>query len=208
MTKQGISFFEKFNNEAKTFITPGTVSLFLIILILFAAFSFFPKGSEKTNSIEQSQEQLQENTKLENKENPRVRTHVVVSGDSLSSIAQTFYGDKEKWPILAAENNIGNPDIIHVGTPIRIPNLEEQTSSTSTQVQNDSELENSAQTQEAQQQTHLVVAGDTLWELSQKYYGTGYLWFKIRDANQNKVGLLPNGRPLITPDTVLVIPDR
>ncbi len=208
MTQKQTSLLNKLKREGENFITPGIISLLIIILILATAFVLYPKGGEQEEIVPNNEEQLQKDTKLESRENSRVNTHVVVTGDSLSSIAQTFYGDKDKWPILAAENNIGNPDIIHVGTPIRIPNLEEQTSSTSTEIQENSEQEIS-KTQDGENLiTRTVITGDTLWEFSKEYYGTGYLWFKIRDANPNKVGLLPNGRPLITPGTILVIPSN
>jgi nucleoid-associated protein YgaU len=36
---------------------------------------------------------------------------------------------------------------------------------------------------------YTVVAGDTLWDLSEKYYGTGYEWKKIAAANDMSKGL-------------------
>lgn len=52
--------------------------------------------------------------------------------------------------------------------------------------------------------THLVVRGDTLWEISEGKYGEGKQWKKIADIN--KVGYLRNGNPLIIPGTNLQLP--
>lgn len=49
--------------------------------------------------------------------------------------------------------------------------------------------------------THLVIYGDTLWEISEGKYGQGAQWKKIADLNN--VGYLSNGNPLIIPNTTL-----
>jgi len=51
------------------------------------------------------------------------RTYVVVEGDSLSKIAKREYGDGNKWPKIyeANRNIISNPDLIHPGQELRIP---------------------------------------------------------------------------------------
>ena len=51
------------------------------------------------------------------------RTYVVVSGDSLSKIAKRQYGDAQKWPKIYEANRsiIKNPDLIHPGQELRIP---------------------------------------------------------------------------------------
>jgi len=53
-----------------------------------------------------------------------VRTHIVVSGDSLSRIANTFFGDSSQANIqrIMEANNITNPNNIHVGQVLDIPN--------------------------------------------------------------------------------------
>lgn len=38
-----------------------------------------------------------------------------------------------------------------------------------------------------------VKLGDTLWEISEAVYGTGFEWHKILDANSKSIGYLPNG---------------
>lgn len=47
----------------------------------------------------------------------------VQSGDTLSSIAQQFYGDTDKWRIIfqANRNQIEDPDVIFPGQVLRIP---------------------------------------------------------------------------------------
>jgi nucleoid-associated protein YgaU len=52
------------------------------------------------------------------------RTYTVEAGDSLSKIAKREYGDAGKWQkIYAANQNvISNPDLIHPGQVLTIPN--------------------------------------------------------------------------------------
>lgn len=49
--------------------------------------------------------------------------YTVASGDSLSRIAQRFYGDAKLWPLIHAANPdlIKNPDLIQVGWTLAIP---------------------------------------------------------------------------------------
>ena len=52
------------------------------------------------------------------------RTYTVVSGDSLWKIAKKQYGDGNRWPkIYEANREVigGNPDKIHPGQHLRIP---------------------------------------------------------------------------------------
>ena len=47
--------------------------------------------------------------------------YTVKAGDSLSAIAQKYYGDAMEYKNIAHYNNISNPDLIQVGQKIRIP---------------------------------------------------------------------------------------
>ena len=54
---------------------------------------------------------------------------------------------------------------------------------------------------------YTVVWGDTLWEIAEAKYGSGFEWGKIRDANLDIIGFLPDGsRALIIPGQVLALP--
>ncbi len=55
--------------------------------------------------------------------------------------------------------------------------------------------------------TYTVVWGDTLWEIAEGRYGSGFDWMKIKDANSDGVSRLPNGKwALILPGQVLSLP--
>jgi len=56
---------------------------------------------------------------------PEARFHVVVSGDNLSKIAKSFYGDANKYPVIFEANKpmLTHPDKIYPGQALRIPPL-------------------------------------------------------------------------------------
>ena len=56
---------------------------------------------------------------------PTFDEYTIKSGDSLSKIAKTLYGDAQKWNIIFESNKdtIENPDLIHPGQKIKIPKL-------------------------------------------------------------------------------------
>lgn len=55
---------------------------------------------------------------------------------------------------------------------------------------------------------HIVVSGDTLWGLAERYYGDGREWPRIGSANQGRI--MPDGRPfsgVLRPGDVLLVPN-
>ncbi len=87
-------------------------------------------------------------------------TYVVKGGDVLSTISQEVYGTSRYWQRIAQANNITEPSRLRIGMIIHIPPLpiEERVGITPTP--------------SAGEQIHRVEEGDTLSEISQKYYGT------------------------------------
>ncbi len=59
---------------------------------------------------------------------PEAKYHTVVSGDTLSAIAKTYYGNAMKYPMIFEANKpmLADPDKIYPGQVLRIPALEEQ----------------------------------------------------------------------------------
>jgi nucleoid-associated protein YgaU len=51
-----------------------------------------------------------------------VRRHAVVEGDTLTGVAQRYYGDASLWPLIWEHNEgLANPDLIYPGTVLEIP---------------------------------------------------------------------------------------
>jgi nucleoid-associated protein YgaU len=49
------------------------------------------------------------------------KTYVVKKGDTLSEIAQKFYGDSSQWKKIQRANNIKDPKVLRVGQKLVIP---------------------------------------------------------------------------------------
>ena len=49
------------------------------------------------------------------------QTYTVQAGDNLSKISKHFYGDANKYPVIAKANNLADPDKIKVGQKLVIP---------------------------------------------------------------------------------------
>ncbi len=55
--------------------------------------------------------------------------------------------------------------------------------------------------------SYTVESGDTLWEIAEGRYGSGFEWGKILEANKDSIGFLPSGsQALIVPGQTLVLP--
>jgi len=52
---------------------------------------------------------------------PAARTYTVVSGDSLWAIAERFYGDGNKYQVIADASGVTDPDLIQPGQVLTIP---------------------------------------------------------------------------------------
>jgi nucleoid-associated protein YgaU len=49
------------------------------------------------------------------------QTYTVQPGDNLSKISKRYYGDANKYPVIAAANHLDSPDMIKVGQQLVIP---------------------------------------------------------------------------------------
>jgi nucleoid-associated protein YgaU len=86
--------------------------------------------------------------------------YTVVSGDTLRSIAQQFYGDEAQWPRIfnANRDQLSDPHPIPTQQVLRIPLF-----------------------------NYTVVAGDTLRGIAQRFYGDGSQWPVIHNANRDQI---------------------
>lgn len=135
--------------------------------------------------------------------------HTVVSGDTLSSLAASFYGDSSLFSVIAAINNVADPDHLDVGQQLLIPyvTFRHQVTNTDTknglaqQFYNDVamveviEIANHAAQRDlvvgewllipdlANAGHHTVVSGETWEVLADRWYGEFNLWPIITIAN-------------------------
>jgi nucleoid-associated protein YgaU len=125
----------------------------------------------------------------------------VVGGDSLSSIAQKFYGSADLWKVIYDANRqvIGSdPNLIHPGTELTIPDRGTGGGD------DDGDDGDDGGTGEVLA-TYTVVQGDTLSDIAQRFYGNGdqeHVRIIFR-ANKKTIG---NDRRVIKPGQVLKIP--
>ena len=86
---------------------------------------------------------------------PDFTRHTVVAGDTLSALATRFYGDAQLHRLIATASGIADPDVIHAGQRLIIPEITR----------------------------HTVVAGDTLSALAARFYGDASLYPLIATVN-------------------------
>jgi nucleoid-associated protein YgaU len=106
--------------------------------------------------------------------------YVTQPGDSLWSIAQSFYGDGSLWPVIYEANRalIGdNPEYIQAGWTLTIP---------------DQPAAPVTPPPAQPGQTYVTQPGDSLWSIAEDFYGNGALWPKIYAANKQVIGDDPN----------------
>ena len=133
----------------------------------------------------------------------------VVSGDTLSAIAERFYGDGSLFPVISVVNHLADPDQIGVGQELLIPyvtfrhqvRVEDGKESLAQQFYNDPSLyeiipiANHAAQRDfivgewllipdlANASGHNVVSGETWEVLAERWYGESSLWPIIAIAN-------------------------
>lgn len=61
-------------------------------------------------------------TKSTKKVAAKAKTYTVKKGDTLWAIAKSYYGDGSKYTKIATANKLKNPNVIHVGQKLTIPN--------------------------------------------------------------------------------------
>ena len=113
---------------------------------------------------------------------PTPATYTVVSGDSLSVIAQRF---NTTVTALRSANNLTS-DVIRVGQTLTIP----------TGVTSEAKVGNTPATSELSTITHTIVSGDNLWTLAQRY---GTTVDALRNTNNLKSDVLQIGQRITIP---------
>jgi nucleoid-associated protein YgaU len=123
--------------------------------------------------------------------------YTIKSGDTLEGIARAQMGDGQKWQLIAAANPGLDPKALKIGQKITIP------ASTATATKDKAAAPAGSST--AAPNTYTVQKGDTLIELSRKFYGNDAEWKRILEANATT---LKGDAKAIAPGMKLVIPAK
>lgn len=110
----------------------------------------------------------------------KLAEHRVEKGDTLYSIARKHYQDGSKWPAIVSANSatLSGPEDLNVGQVLLIPTVE------SPALLTEQSVESSRENVELPA-VHVLKAGETMYSLSVKYYGTGDYVGLILRANED-----------------------
>ena len=119
------------------------------------------------------------------------RTHTVVAGETLWSIAEKYYGSGFNWVDISNANNLDNPGAIEPGQKLTIPDVTPELATV---------VKEASDTDAISGATYEVVRGDSLWKIAVRAYGDGYRWVEIaRENNLANPNLIHAGNILVLP---------
>lgn len=114
---------------------------------------------------------------------PATTEYIVKSGDTMSSIAADWFGDANKWSLIAKENPTVDPAKLAVGQKLRLPSKDAKPAPVPATVKE--------QTGGSSATAYTVRSGDTLAKIAREYYGDVSKWKLIYDANKSVIGSDP-----------------
>ncbi len=132
--------------------------------------------------------------------------HKVVSGDSLIKLSKEYYGDETKWTKIheANKEKIPNPNILHTGLELLIPDITVlEKEDAAARLYESLTRRESDDKEFTTAKTHIVSHGDTLYSIAKQYYGNSAMWEKVYNANEDNIidkRLLEIGQTLIIPE--------
>lgn len=158
-----MKIIKKASNK-KDNIASFIVGAVFIIIIGILFYSILVGKQEKKEPISTTNQETQLPTK-----------HVVQTDESLWTIAEQYYKSGYNWVDLASANNLSNPDYVTVGQTLVIPDVKPITVEAG---------QISAASISAPIHAQVTIQqGDTLWNIAQQEYGSGYQWTEIARLN-------------------------
>jgi nucleoid-associated protein YgaU len=171
--------------------TDSVVSLVLgiavVLVIGITIFNFVKSKTQPAASTTQETSVKTENT-------PSLpTTYTVKEGESLWTIAETYYKSGYNWVDIQDANNLVNPDLIEAGQTLTIPNVTPKAVATPA-------ITAVSISGKPKDTSYTVMKGDDLWDIALKEYGTGYKWVDIATANKlENPGVIHSGNVLTMP---------
>lgn len=108
----------------------------------------------------------------------RVTDYVVKDGDTMLSIAEYWFGDRNKWDLIRAANAEVEPTRLKIGQTLRLP-------------AKDAQRQPAKPAATVAEGVHVVQSGESLYAIARAAYGDGELWNTIYDANKQAIGADP-----------------
>ena len=116
-------------------------------------------------------------------------THVVVEGETLSSIAEQWFGRESDWPRIVAANPGLDPNRLKIGQKLILPS--KATSGVNRGGAAPAPAEGVASARPTPGSSYRVRSGDSLSRISQEAYGSAKYWNVIYQANRSVIGSDP-----------------
>ncbi len=148
------------------------VSLILGLAVVFVVGTLVYNYA--TKRVPQMQKAAEEK-KLAQEQMTLPATHTVAAGETLWSIAETYYKSGYNWVDIQKANNLGNANLIEAGQTLTIPEAPV--------IAPPGQISEGTSTVAPKDASYTVVKGDTLWSIAVAQYGDGYQWSKIAQAN-------------------------
>ncbi|MCE9618917.1 MAG: LysM peptidoglycan-binding domain-containing protein [Planctomycetes bacterium] len=126
--------------------------------------------------------------------------HVVVEGDTLSSIARKYWDTAQGWENIVKANPGVNPNALKLGTKLVIPAKDGAAGPATKNAPSAP-----AATHTGKVTDYEVISGDTLSKISNKVYGDSKFWKLIYEANRKTIG---NDPAALTEGMKLTIPPK
>jgi len=198
------SLLEKVQSELKIEQSYSSLILGLLIVLVVGVltFNYFKQNQPEVGPSQQAASENEEVKDVEPDNLPG--KYIVKEGDTLFTIAQTYYSNGYLFNKIAEANKLANVDIIEVGQSLEIPKAED-TEVAQTAEDNNDEGTGGAVNQtiwgeKIEGDTYTVAEGDWLSTIAGRAYGDVMAYEKIAQAN-NIVN--PD---LIEPGTILTLP--
>jgi nucleoid-associated protein YgaU len=122
---------------------------------------------------------------------PAYAPYVVKEGDTLSSIAQSWFGDAARWDLIQEANPAIDPNRLRIGQVLRLPGR--------------GAVRDPASETDGGGGTYTVRTGDTLSSIARILLGEERHWRLLYEANRSAIGPNPDA---IAVGMRLVIPSR
>lgn len=121
---------------------------------------------------------------------PQMFEYTVKNGDTMSSIAHDWFGDANKWSLIAKANPLIDPARMQIGMKLRLPPKDARPASVHELLADGSAV-------------YTVRSGDSLAEIAREYYSNVQMWEAIYTANRDVIGDDPTA---LTPGMRLTLP--